>query len=167
MITRIPHCAHWGAFTALVEARPGEPARIVGIEPFAGDPAPSHMLAAIPDLMDPKVRIDRPYVREGWLKNREKHDRTARGSDRMVPVSWDTALDLVASEVERVRRAHGNDSIFAGSYGWTSAGRLHHAQSVVKRFFNCVGARKLRNRAGRTRAAHQSLRENANHRRRD
>ena len=136
MITRIPHCAHWGAFTALVEARPGEPARIVGVEPFEGDPAPSHMLAAIPDLMDPRVRIDRPYVREGWLKHR---DRTARGSDRMVAVSWDKALDLVAGEIERVIKAHGNDSIFAGSYGWTSAGRLHHAQSVVKRFFNCAG----------------------------
>ena len=134
MITRIPHCAHWGAFTALVEN-----GRIVGIEPYAGDPAPSHMLAAIPDLMDPKVRIDRPYVREGWLKSREKSDRTARGSDRMVAVGWDTALDLVAGEVERVRKTHGNDAIFAGSYGWTSAGRLHHAQSVLKRFFNCVG----------------------------
>lgn len=131
MVERIPHCCHWGAFTALVAD-----GRIVGIEPFAGDPAPSHMLAAIPDLMDPTVRIDRPHVREGWLKSR---DRKARGHDRMVAVSWDTAIDLVAGEIDRVRRDHGNDSIFAGSYGWTSAGRLHHAQSVVKRFFNCIG----------------------------
>ncbi|MGE0285657.1 MAG: molybdopterin-dependent oxidoreductase [Bradyrhizobium sp.] len=131
MIERIPHCCHWGAFTALVED-----GRIVGIEPHPGDPAPSHMLAAIPDLMDPKVRIDRPYVREGWLTSR---DRTRRGSDRMVAVSWDQALDLVASEIDRIRKTHGNDAIFAGSYGWTSAGRLHHAQSVLKRLMNCVG----------------------------
>ena len=134
MIQRIPHCCHWGAFTALVED-----GRIVGIEPYADDPAPSHMLAAIPDLMDPKVRIDRPYVREGWLKQRLASDRSQRGSDRMVPLAWDTALDLVAGEIDRMRKAHGNDSIFAGSYGWTSAGRLHHAQSVVKRLFNCIG----------------------------
>lgn len=136
MIERIPHCCHWGAFTALVED-----GRIVGTEPFAEDPAPSHMLAAIPDLMDPRVRIDRPYVREGWLKNRDRKrsDSALAGTDRMVPVSWDVALDLVAGEVRRVIDRHGNDSIFAGSYGWTSAGRLHHAQSVVKRFFNCVG----------------------------
>lgn len=131
MIERIPHCCHWGAFTALVDG-----GRIVGIEPHPGDPAPSHMLKAIPDLMDPKVRIDRPYVREGWLKSRE---RTGRGSDRMVAVSWGRALDLVASEIDRIRKAHGNDAIFAGSYGWTSAGRLHHAQSVLKRLMNCVG----------------------------
>lgn len=131
MVDRIPHCCHWGAFTALVDN-----GRIVGIEPHPGDPDPSHMLAAIPDLMDPKVRIDRPYVREGWLKSR---DRNGRGSDRMVPVSWDEALDLVAGEIDRVRKTHGNDSIFAGSYGWTSAGRLHHAQSVLKRLMNCVG----------------------------
>lgn len=131
MIERIPHCCHWGAFTALVDA-----GRIVGIEPHPGDPAPSHMLQAIPDLMDPRVRIDRPYVREGWLKSRT---RTGRGSDRMVAISWDEALDLVASELDRVRTTYGNDAIFAGSYGWTSAGRLHHAQSVLKRLMNCIG----------------------------
>jgi len=109
MVDRIPHCCHWGAFTALVDN-----GQIVGIEPHPGDPDPSHMLAAIPDLMDPTVRIDRPYVREGWLKSR---DRRGRGSDRMVPVSWDEALDLVAGEIDRVRKTHGNDSIFAGFYG--------------------------------------------------
>ncbi|MFM9943277.1 MAG: molybdopterin-dependent oxidoreductase [Hyphomicrobiaceae bacterium] len=134
MIERIPHCCHWGAFTALVED-----GRIVGIEPHPGDPVPSHMLAAIPDLMDPQVRIDRPYVREGWLAARDKSDRSKRGSDRMVPVSWDVALDLVSGEIGRVAKTHGNDAIFAGSYGWTSAGRLHHAQSVIKRLMNCVG----------------------------
>lgn len=131
MTERIPHCCHWGAFTALVED-----GRIVGIEPHPGDPAPSHMLQAIPDLMDPKVRIERPYVREGWLKSRS---RTGRGSDRMVAVSWDQALDLVAAELDRVRKSYSNDAIFAGSYGWTSAGRLHHAQSVLKRLMNCIG----------------------------
>lgn len=134
MIQRIQHCAHWGAFHALVDD-----GRIVGVEPFEGDPAPSHMLAAIPDMMDPKVRIDRPYVREGWLEKGLGSNRRGRGSERMVPVDWDRALDLAASEIRRVIDAHGNDAIFAGSYGWTSAGRLHHAQSVVKRFFNLVG----------------------------
>ncbi len=131
MIRRIPHCCHWGAFSAIVDGD-----AIVGIEPHPIDPAPSHMLAALPDLMDARVRIDRPYVREGWLRSRE---RSGRGSDRMVAVSWDQALDLVASEIDRVRTTYSNDAIFAGSYGWTSAGRLHHAQSVLKRLMNCVG----------------------------
>jgi biotin/methionine sulfoxide reductase len=146
MIERIPHCAHWGPFTALVED-----GRVVGAEPWEGDPAPSHMLAAIPDLMDPAVRIDRPYVREGWLKARAagKHlkadadpagdHRRDRGSDRFVAVDWETVLGLASDEIRRVIDLHGNDAIFAGSYGWTSAGRFHHAQSQVKRFFNCLG----------------------------
>ena len=134
MPERIAHCCHWGAFDALVEE-----GRIVGIEAWPGDPAPSHMLAAIPDLMNPGVRIDRPHVREGWLKHRDKSDRGARGSERLIPIGWDQALDLVAGEIDRVRKTHGNDSIFAGSYGWSSAGRFHHAQSQVKRLMNCVG----------------------------
>jgi biotin/methionine sulfoxide reductase len=35
--------------------------------------------------------------------------------------------------------AHGNESIFAGSYGWASAGRFDHAQSQLRRFFNPIG----------------------------
>jgi len=146
MIERIQHCAHWGPFTALVED-----GRVIAAEPWPGDPAPSHMLAAIPDLMDPKVRIDRPYVREGWLRARASggklnadadpsgNHRKGRGSDRFVAVDWDTVLDLASAEIRRVIDAHGNDAVFAGSYGWTSAGRFHHAQSQVKRFFNCLG----------------------------
>ncbi|MGD9806825.1 MAG: molybdopterin-dependent oxidoreductase [Hyphomicrobiaceae bacterium] len=146
MIERISHCAHWGPFTALVEN-----GRVIGAEAWPGDPAPSHMLAAIPDLMDPKVRIDRPYVREGWLNARTSGGRLdpnadpggshtlGRGTDRYVPVDWDTVLGLASTEIRRVIDTHSNDSIFAGSYGWTSAGRFHHAQSQVKRFFNCVG----------------------------
>jgi len=38
-----------------------------------------------------------------------------------------------------VRRAHGNEAIFGGSYGWASAGRFHHAQSQIHRFLNCIG----------------------------
>ena len=60
---RIPHAAHWGAFHALVEN-----GRLVGVEPYPLDPAPSGILAAIPDWLDPTVRVLRPMVREGWLK---------------------------------------------------------------------------------------------------
>ena len=39
----------------------------------------------------------------------------------------------------RIRTTHGNEAIFAGSYGWASAGRFHHAQSQLKRFLNAAG----------------------------
>ena len=50
-----------------------------------------------------------------------------------------SALDLVAAELSRVRAEHGNDAIFAGSYGWASAGRFHHALSQLHRFMNTIG----------------------------
>ena len=62
-----------------------------------------------------------------------------RGRDPFVAVSWQKAEELVADELKRVISDHGNESIFAGSYGWASAGRFHHAQSQIHRFLNCVG----------------------------
>ena len=56
-----------------------------------------------------------------------------------VPVSWDTALDLLATELHRVYGTFGPDGVFGGSYGWASAGRFHHAQSQLHRFLNCLG----------------------------
>ena len=123
-VARFPHLAHWGAFTALVEDR-----RVVGCEPFARDPAPSNMLDAIPEMVHSPLRIARPAIREGW---REGKERT--GADRFREVSWEEALATVASELARVRETFGHAAILGGSYGWSSAGRVHHARSLLRRF---------------------------------
>jgi len=123
---RSPSLAHWGAFTAVVED-----GRLVACEPFALDPAPPRMLDTIPAMVHSPLRIARPAVREGWLKRRE---RSGRGRERFIEVSWDEALGLVAGELARVRAEHGASAIFGGSQGWSSAGRLHHARTLVRRF---------------------------------
>jgi biotin/methionine sulfoxide reductase len=123
-VARFPSLAHWGAFTALVEN-----GRVVGCAPFARDPAPSNMLDAIPAMVHSPLRIARPAIREGW---REGKERT--GNDRFQEVSWDEALGIVAEELARVRDKFGNTAILGGSYGWSSAGRVHHARSLVRRF---------------------------------
>jgi biotin/methionine sulfoxide reductase len=123
-VARFPHLAHWGAFTALVED-----GRVVGCEPFARDPAPSDMLDAIPEMVHSPLRIARPAIREGW---REGKART--GADRFREVSWEEALATVASELARVRETFGHAAILGGSYGWSSAGRVHHARSLLRRF---------------------------------
>src|SRR5271170_1733955 len=110
-IARFPSLAHWGAFTALVEN-----GRVIGCEPFARDPAPSAMLAAIPAMVHSPLRITRPAVRKGWHEGRGR-----TGSDEFLEVSWDTALGLVAGELSRVRERFGAEAIFGGSYGWSSA----------------------------------------------
>lgn len=133
-IRRVPHCSHWGAYTLLVDD--GE---IVGVEPSPVDPYPSRIIQSVRQWAEPDLRVLRPMVREGWLKRRQDSDRSGRGSERFIPVSWDEAASLVADEIGRVREEFGNASIFAGSYGWTSCGRFHHAATLLKRMLNLVG----------------------------
>ena len=110
------NAAHWGAFNAIV--RDG---RLVGVEPFAGDGNPSPLLETIPSAIYHETRISRPMVRQGFLEHGFGSDRAGRGAEPFVAVSWDRALDLAAAELARVKREHGNQSIFASS-GWASAG---------------------------------------------
>ena len=125
-IRRFQQLAHWGAYTAVVED-----ARLIACESFAHNPAPSPMLGAIPAMVYSPLRIERPAVRKSWLMRRE---RSGRGSDSFVEVSWDQALTLVSEELARVRAQRGAQGIFGGSYGWSSAGRFHHARTQVRRF---------------------------------
>ena len=106
---RTPSLSHWGAFTAVVQQ-----GRLVDCEPFAHDSAPSAILQSMPGMVHSPLRIRQPAVRKGWLEQRENSDRSARGSDAFVDISWDTALHLVADELHRVRREHGSEAILGG-----------------------------------------------------
>lgn len=126
------HSSHWGSF--LVAETEGR----IDVRPNPRDPEPSDILRNVPDALRHRSRVARPAIRRGWLEDGPGPD-DRRGRDAYVEVSWDEALDRVAAELERVRREKGNEAIFGGSYGWSSAGRFHHAQSQVHRFLNCIG----------------------------
>ena len=128
-----PHAAHWGAFTAVV--RDG---RIAEVRPLAIDPNAPPLLASIPGAVHAASRIDRPYVRKGWLAG-DRSGGTPRGGEPFVPVAWEQAIRLVADEIARVRDTHGPASIFGGSYGWSSAGRFHHARQQLHRMLSVAG----------------------------
>src|ERR1700760_2553922 len=128
----LPHFAHWGALSVTVED--GE---VTGVHPHPDDPAPSPLHENFRDGLR-SGRVARPSIRTGWLEHGPGPD-ARRGVDRYVEVEWDTALDLAATELARVRDQHGNQAIFGGSYGWASAGRFHHSQSQLHRFLNCLG----------------------------
>lgn len=134
----LPTATHWGAYTATVVN-----GRVTAMEPFSGDPDPSPIGPGMPQAQDDAVRIAKPMVRKGWLdglKNGGPNKNvTGRGSEPFVAVRWDEALDIVANELNRVKDTHGNEAIYAGSYGWASAGRFHHAQSQMRRFLNLFG----------------------------
>ncbi len=128
--------AHWGIYE--VEKSPSGKPILKGL-PSDPDPSPIgfSMLEA---ANDESTRIKRPSIRTGWLKERKLgYSKGTRGSDPFVEVSWDDAVELVTGELSRVKREFGNGSIFGGSYGWSSAGRFHHAQSQVHRYLNILG----------------------------
>ncbi|MEC7762970.1 MAG: molybdopterin-dependent oxidoreductase [Pseudomonadota bacterium] len=131
---RVLTASHWGVYHVVVED--GTP---VAVEPFEADPNPSPLMANMLDGIDAPNRIRRPAVREGWLRDPLGNDRSKRGAERFVEVSWDEAFELVAGHIDRIRTEHGPEALYAGSYGWSSAGRFHHAKSQCSRFFNAIG----------------------------
>ena len=119
--------AHWGAYRIEGDA----------LRPLDDDPRPSRIGRGwLSAARDRNSRILAPMVRDGWL---DGDDGKGRGRDGYREMTWDEANALVAREIRCVRKAHGNQAIFGGSYGWASAGRFHHAQSQMRRFLNLVG----------------------------
>ena len=125
--------AHWGTYRVEVSADGRE---VVAAHTDDPDAAPA--IGNVVDAQRHRSRVLRPSVHRRWLENGPGPD-DGRGSSEYVEVAWDTALDLLAGELDRVRSTFGNQAIFGGSYGWASAGRLHHAQSQLHRFLNTIG----------------------------
>ena len=125
---------HWGAYSVVTAD-----GLIEDVRPIEDDPDPSPIGRSFIDAVDHPTRIHRPAIRRGWLENGPGPAGGARGAEPFVEVSWDDALALAATELDRVAATHGNTAIFGGSYGWASAGRFHHAQSQIHRFLNQLG----------------------------
>lgn len=129
-----PTSTHWGAYNIHVDN-----GRISDVTPSSLDPDPSPIGRSLIESVTHPVRIEQPMVRRGWLEGRIGENTKGRGGEPFIPVSWETVNKLVAAELTRVKRDYGNRAIFAGSYGWASAGRFNHAQSQLRRFLNLFG----------------------------
>ncbi len=123
---------HWGTYQARVEG-----GKLTAVSPFSRDSQPSPIGYSLPDTVQGSSRVRRPAVRLGFLQGR--NNPQMRGREPFVEVSWEQALALTAGELQRVAGTYGHQAIYGGSYGWASAGRFHHAQSQLHRFFNCFG----------------------------
>ncbi len=136
-IYTVLNASHWGAFYARVEG-----GRVAETRPFLErTPAPAaEMIRAIPAWLYSENRVRYPMVRAGYLKKGPGSDRSERGCGNFVRVGWDEALGLVAGELERVKSEHGAQSIYDGSYGWASVGKLHDAPALLKRMLALHGA---------------------------
>lgn len=126
--------SHFGVFAPVVEN-----GRFVGVRPFSGDPAPNAMIQAYPSRVYSKSRVTQPMVRKSYLEHGPGSRTDLRGAEDFVPVSWDRAIELVAGELTRVKTQYGNQSIYGGSYGWHSVGKLHVPQTLLHRMLNLNG----------------------------
>jgi len=125
---------HWGTYR--VETVDG---KVKALHGFEQDADPSPIGPGIIDVLDGPTRIKAPMVRKSWLDEGPGANPERRGVDPFVQVTWVQAEQLVADELDRVKNKFGNNAIYAGAYGWASAGRFHHAQSQMRRFLNCIG----------------------------
>ncbi|MDU4355482.1 molybdopterin-dependent oxidoreductase [Phytobacter diazotrophicus] len=124
---------HWGTYRVTTDD-----GKLTAVSPVAWDSNPSRIGQSLPGAVQGTSRVRRPAVREGFLKGGAA-SREGRGREPFVEVSWEQALTLVADELTRVKGEQGNAAIYGGSYGWSSAGRFHHAQSQLHRFLNLFG----------------------------
>lgn len=123
--------SHWGTFRVT-----GQDDQIA-LHDLPQDAEPARIAKGwVSAMQNADARIGRPAIRKGWL---EARDTDRSGEATFVELPWDEALDITAQELKRVTTEHGNQSLYAGSYGWASAGRFHHAQSQLRRFLNTIG----------------------------
>ena len=126
--------SHFGAVTTKV--RNG---RFESVEAFAEDRYPTSLIQGLPARTYAQDRILYPCVREGYLKNGYKSDKSKRGSDKYVRVSWEKAFDLIADELKRVYKSYGPDAVYGGSYGWFCVGSLNNPQALLGRMLGIAG----------------------------
>ncbi len=125
---------HWGMVSAVTSG--GAFTKSVA---FNKDPAPTRMIEAFPELISSPTRIAHPMVRKGFLKDGAAGDTSERGTDQFVQVTWTEALDLVASELRRVKTKYGNAAFFPGTADWQSVGLLHNAGTLTRRMLGLHG----------------------------
>ena len=82
-------------------------------------------------LMYPMKRVD--FDPNG---NRNIQNRGISGYER---ISWDEAIDIVVSEVNRIKRAHGPSSILSTPSSHHLWGNVHYRHSTYFRFMNMMG----------------------------
>ena len=83
-----------------------------------------------------------PMRRVDFDPNGERRPEN-RGKSGYVRISWDEALDLVASEIERVKRSYGASAITFNHPSHQTWGNVGYWDSALYRFANAVGHTKM------------------------
>lgn len=127
--------AHWGMLKLTIKD-----GKIVKSAPYEITSKIKNPLQEVTDdLVYAKDRIKYPMVRKSYLANPNSPKPELRGGDEWVRVSYDEAIKLIANELKKTRKQKGNNSIFAGAYGWKSSGNMHNSRTLLHRFMKATG----------------------------
>ncbi len=124
--------AHWGLIEATIEN-----GKVVSSRSADPQIIENEMKNMVAEQIYTDARVRYPMVRKGFLEGNT--DKSLRGCDKWVRISWEQALDLVHQQIQQVRETQGSEGIFAGSYGWKSCGALHSPQACLQRYLNLTG----------------------------
>lgn len=131
---KVKTAAHWGILE--VETKNG---KVVSSKSALNvSPYPNPLQNYTKDLIE-NSRVKHVYVRKSYLANPDSPKPELRGAEEFVKVRYEDAIKLVAKELKKTRKAKGNQSIFAGSYGWKSSGNVHNSRILLHRFMNMSG----------------------------
>ncbi len=106
--------------------------------------SPPHRTTVAPPILAERQRVyssDRvryPMVREDFDPKGERNPQN-RGKSGYRRVSWDEALDLVASEITRVQSTYGQEALTAITSSHHNWGLVHYKASPFRRFFSMLG----------------------------
>jgi trimethylamine-N-oxide reductase (cytochrome c) len=87
-------------------------------------------------------RLLYPMKRVDFDPNGERNCQN-RGVSGYVRISWDEALDIVASEIRRVKRDFGPGAIMANHGSHHTWGNVGYYISAAYKFFNAIGTTKV------------------------
>jgi len=83
-------------------------------------------------------RIKYPMIREDFNPNGARNPQN-RGKSGYRRISWDEALDIVASEIKRVQSVYGKEALSAMTSSHHCWGLVGYKASAFKRFFSFTG----------------------------
>ena len=88
--------------------------------------------------VDSPDRILTPLKRVGFDPGGDRNIE-GRGKSEFTPISWGQALDLVTTEISRIKQTYGPSAIYAMRSSHHMWGIFHYRFSLWERFFNFIG----------------------------
>lgn len=83
-------------------------------------------------------RINYPYKRKDFDPNGARNPQN-RGKSGYERISWEEALDIVASEIKRIRKTYGPAAITGSTSSHADFGLLHYKMGPFGRFWQQLG----------------------------